>query len=553
MSFFPLNQNVLRLFIIAALTLFAFFFGLDAFGLLNNNDGLYAQIAREMLDSGNWVIPHLNDAPYIEKPPLLYWLIALSYSLFGISEFSARLVPALSGFLLCLSCTVFLQKLRYRKSVEITPLVFISCMGFILFSRMIFFDVLFTLLFSLSIMFFYLWWLFAQKISLRLSYIFLAFAVLTKGLLAIILAGTIVGLFFLAFLRNSERFFAFLDPIGLLLFCCIAIPWHILAHQQDPDFLHFYFVNEHFYRFLDMREPRDYYRGPVYYYVHRLLLYLMPLTLLGVLFRKRITIEKSLFSFLLIWFITIFIFFSMSKAKANYYIVAAFPPLLIMASIYIHEIWEEVRLTASIRIITRGLYGVLIIGCLCVLGRDLELLSPISPYIMKIPHSFIWIMLMTILFCLILSFSRLLFTSYKLIFFASPVLLVIVASSVVMKEFESDQSAKPIMLDFNALETDSPLYSFHDFEKISSARFYTDHPIIIVESQSNDLLYGQNKNHKKHLFLSINDFRGLNEPRIILVTKEHLSEFKSLFPNAELLNQKGKHILFRVNAYTNQD
>ena len=73
----------------------AFFYGgLGSYALLNNNEGLYAQIAWEMLESGNWVIPHLNGVPYIEKPPLLYWLVAGSFKLFGKNEWAARFVPA---------------------------------------------------------------------------------------------------------------------------------------------------------------------------------------------------------------------------------------------------------------------------------------------------------------------------------------------------------------------------------------------------------------------------------------------------------------------------
>ena len=108
------NQNFTRQgieILTLIIILFAAFFNLGGYPLLDNNEGLYARIPVEMLESGNWVIPSLNGVPYIEKSPLLYWIIAVFYKLFGISEFTARLTPAISGILLCYSVRVFCQKM----------------------------------------------------------------------------------------------------------------------------------------------------------------------------------------------------------------------------------------------------------------------------------------------------------------------------------------------------------------------------------------------------------------------------------------------------------
>ena len=80
--------------------LYFLFHSLAAFGLLNNVEGMYAEIAREMLAGGHWIIPHLNDVPYIEKPPLLYWLAALSMSVFGVQDWAVSVVPASAGLFL---------------------------------------------------------------------------------------------------------------------------------------------------------------------------------------------------------------------------------------------------------------------------------------------------------------------------------------------------------------------------------------------------------------------------------------------------------------------
>lgn len=90
---------------------FTFYYGLGSYALANNNEGLYAEIAREMYISHKYIIPMLNGVPYIEKPPLLYWLINGSFHLWGINEFAARFVPATCGVILCFSLVFFLSKL----------------------------------------------------------------------------------------------------------------------------------------------------------------------------------------------------------------------------------------------------------------------------------------------------------------------------------------------------------------------------------------------------------------------------------------------------------
>lgn len=84
---------------LAVLYALAFYSGFGHFGLMDNNEGLYAEIPREMIASRDFIMPHLNGVPYIEKPPLLYWLTALSYQAFGFSEFAARFIPATAGLL----------------------------------------------------------------------------------------------------------------------------------------------------------------------------------------------------------------------------------------------------------------------------------------------------------------------------------------------------------------------------------------------------------------------------------------------------------------------
>jgi 4-amino-4-deoxy-L-arabinose transferase-like glycosyltransferase len=331
------------------LLIWNFYFGLTSYGILNNNEGLYAQIAWEMLQRNDFVIPFLNGVPYIEKPPLLYWFIAFLYAFFGKSVFAARFIPTTFGMLTCLSLYLFSKKLRQEKLGFYASLLLGSSLGFIIFSRMVFFDILLTAFFTFAVLCFFLWNHDKNKNWLRLGYGFSALALLTKGFLSIVLIGLIFLIFFTIKYKNLKWIFEILDLPGILLFFSIAAPWHILASYRLPEFAWFYFINEHVLRFLDMRIPRDYYRGPFYYYLMRIPAYFLPWTLIfpWLLKGEKINKNNELTLLCWIWFLTTFIFFTISRAKANYYMALGMPPVaLLIAQVIQHhqktEIWMKI-------------------------------------------------------------------------------------------------------------------------------------------------------------------------------------------------------------------
>ncbi len=332
-------------FIIAALG--AFYWGLSSYALLNNNEGLYAQIAWEMLENKDFVIPILNGVPYIEKPPMLYWLISFSYTLFGKSVLAARVIPATFGFLTTLSLIFFCHRLGKTRQGFWAGTLLATSLGFAVFSRMVFFDGLLTAFFTFAMLSFYLFDQTGKKKWIRFFYVFLSFAILTKGLLSLCLIGLICGIFQWVKYRSFSKIFALWDTLGIMLFLIITGPWHILAHFQQLDFSWFYFINEHVMRFLDKRVPRDYYHGPLYYYLIRLPAYFLPWTFLLPFVGKSISKpspDSSLRLFLWLWFGLVFLFFSASQAKANYYMVLGMPPLALLLVDYFSHHTRFVRL-----------------------------------------------------------------------------------------------------------------------------------------------------------------------------------------------------------------
>lgn len=331
-----------HLFLLSASIIIAFFVGLASYGILNNNEGLYAQIGWETLATNHWVIPHLDSVPYLEKPPLLYWFLAGSFKLFGKTVLAARLVPALSGVLTVGAWIWFGMRLQHKRWGFWSAFLLSASLGFALFSRMIFFDVLLTLLITLSLFNFYLFYQYHSKKNLFFFWGCLGFSLLAKGFVALILVGGTVTVF-LVWKKEWPSFIKMLHPVAIGLFLCIILPWHVAAFYNNPDFAWFYFVNEHVLRFLDLRIPRDYYRGSILYYIPRVLTYTMPWTFVAgyAVYSTNKYIKKSqsdsLFKFLLTWFVFCLLFFSLSKAKANYYMVAGLPPLAGLVAFF----WEK--------------------------------------------------------------------------------------------------------------------------------------------------------------------------------------------------------------------
>jgi 4-amino-4-deoxy-L-arabinose transferase-like glycosyltransferase len=248
--------------------------------LMDDVDAVHAQISRNMVPSGDWVIAHLDGVAYMEKAPLPYWLIAVCYLIFGVHDWVARIPTALSAVLLCWTTARYAAWAFGRRAGFYAGLALATCIGVFLFTRILIPDVTLTLAVCLGF--------FAFQRALNedgeehhprrwaaLLAASLAMGVLLKGLIAAVvpIGGAIC---YLALTRQlfSRRTWQCLRPFsGTLIFLLIAAPWHVLAARRMPPFfdftLHsgpgeyhgffwFYFINEHLLRFLNLRYPRDY-------------------------------------------------------------------------------------------------------------------------------------------------------------------------------------------------------------------------------------------------------------------------------------------------------
>src|ERR1700736_310204 len=261
--------------------------------LLDDADSTHAEAAREMFVSGDYVTLHVNGVRYLEKAPLPYWLVAFCYRIFGVNESAARLPMALSVLLLGVLGVVWGRRAFGERAGIYAGLMVYTSAGVFLFTRVLIPDVLLSLLIAASLYFF----LTALESSGQAwrwyaAYACMALGVLTKGLIALAFPGGAAFLY-LAVTGVWRRWREFRLASGLVLFLLIAAPWHILAGlrntggQGGHGFFWFYFVNEHFLRFLGKRYPRDYNKLPSYLYWTLHLVWLFPWSLFcGVLFRQ---------------------------------------------------------------------------------------------------------------------------------------------------------------------------------------------------------------------------------------------------------------------------
>ncbi len=325
--------------------LFSFMLGSRAFW--EPDEGRYVEIPREMVATGNYVTPRLDGVIYLEKPALFYWLESASIKLFGLNQWSMRLWPALLGLFGCLAVYIAGRRLYGRTAGLIAAIVLATDVLYYALARIITIDMPITALLSISMLAFLLGTREPPGLRRRglmwAFYAFAALALLAKGLIGIVFPGMVIGAWILV--RNDWKLLRSIYlPSGLVLLLAIAAPWHILVARANPTFLHYYFIRQHFERYLTTVAHRY---EPVWFFVPITLAGLYPWTafLFQALRRSwpaswadREQERDALY--LVLWAGLILIFFSLSDSKLIPYILPIFPPLAILIGRYLAPAWN---------------------------------------------------------------------------------------------------------------------------------------------------------------------------------------------------------------------
>jgi len=302
--------------------------------LIPSDEGRYAEMAREMLVTGDWVTPRYNGYKYFEKPPLQVWATAITFQVFGIGDWQARLWSALTGFLTILAIGFTGTRIYNARAGWLAAVVLASSPMWVISGHFNSLDMglsafLVAALCSL---------LFAQttdnKSSSRnwmwICWVFMALATLSKG----VIGAAIPAMVLIAYSISTWdwKIWTRLRLLsGLILFLLITAPWFVLVAQRNPEFLEFFFIHEHLQRFTQDAHSRT---GPIYYFVPLVLIGILPWVLqipgsIAQAWQERRG-EFSSGWLLVCWSVMIFAFFSVSHSKLPGYIIPIFPALALL-------------------------------------------------------------------------------------------------------------------------------------------------------------------------------------------------------------------------------
>jgi 4-amino-4-deoxy-L-arabinose transferase-like glycosyltransferase len=358
-------------FLICALIWFA---GLEYRGLFMPDEGRYGDIAREMLDANDWVTPRLNGIKYLEKPPLQYWATAGAFAVLGVDEWTARLWPALTGFLGIVLTAFAGFRLAPNSPWLLTASALAGCWGYFLGAQFLTLDMGLTFFLTAAMLGFAL----SRRADISpraergwmvLAWSAVAFAVLSKGFVGIVIPGMALLAYF-----AIERDLSLLRRLhwvpGSCVFAAIVLPWFLLVQQRNTEFFRFFFIREHFERYL---LPDHHRSGPWWYFVPVLLVGLLPWTpsipaALARAWRAPRPSGFKLDRFLVIWAGVVIVFFSASQSKLPGYVLPAVPAILLAFVRHYPSLSERARRAPAFACVASGL-------ALALLAAELPALS----------------------------------------------------------------------------------------------------------------------------------------------------------------------------------
>lgn len=338
--------------VISVVLLLAFRLFLNgAIPLMDKTEARYAEIARIMVETDNWVVPQIDyGVPFWAKPPLSTWLSALSFEWFGVNEFTARL----PYFLISVMIALMLGKYAERKELSfwLPTLILFTIPQFFLHAGVVSTDTM--LAFSVTLVMLSFWETVSGNRHWYWKYLFfvgIGLGLLGKGPIVLIL--TIPPLFLWTWLNKSFKrvFILFPWKLGTIIFIGIALPWYYLIEKQSSGFVDYFIVGEHFKRFFDSSWTGDKYGFPKSQPLGMIWVFLLLFALPWIqvvasrIIKQRKSILKNRWiSFLIFWLFWTPLFFTVSKSLIHPYIMPVMVPLALLVVVW----WKEIKPKKSI-------------------------------------------------------------------------------------------------------------------------------------------------------------------------------------------------------------
>ena len=310
----------------------SFFLGLGSVPLFDVDEGAFSEATREMIISKNYLTTYLNGAPRFDKPILVYWLQLVCVKLFGINEFAFRLPSALAGTAWAASIFFFVRKEFGNRKAFMAAALMVMSLQIIIIATAAIADGLLNCFLAITMLAILQHIRTGSKQSILLAFAAAGFGMLTKGPIAILIPVVVSFLFCLQDKSLKTWISMILNPFGIALFLLIALPWYLLEYQdQGMAFIEGFFFKHNLSRFNTSFEGHS---GSILYYIPVIIIGIMPFT--GLLFTVLLNIKTLLTDtanrFLFIWFVFVFVFFSLSGTKLPHYTIYGYTPLFILMS-----------------------------------------------------------------------------------------------------------------------------------------------------------------------------------------------------------------------------
>jgi len=374
--------------------------------LLDSSDAGHAEAAREMLQSHNWVILHIDGIRYLEKPPMQFWMVAASYAAFGVTAFATRFPLALAVAGLVLMVYFFSRRWFGERAGFYAGLVMCTSPGVFLFTRIMIPEAIYALFFTATFYLFLRAW--QGTISPRKGYwgaaALIALAVLTRSLIGFAFPIGIIFCFLLATggLKKWRRLPLISSAIVFLL---VALPWHIAAIFSGRGFFGgffwFYFINEQIFRALGWRYPTDYEAVPLWLWLAENFVWFFPWIAFlpsGIReiprlrdWRRQLDERGQALVLLAVWALFIFLFFSWTKSRMEYYSFSAWPAVAILLGLGLER--AEARAARWLPrvqgvLASLGVVIAALLGAMLWISRDIASTSDISSLMQSHATSF---------------------------------------------------------------------------------------------------------------------------------------------------------------------
>lgn len=476
-----LKRDVCALLVIGLCALFLFFYRLGARPLWDYDEAMHAQVAREMLERGDWCTPVFNGQNFYNKPVMHFWLVMASFLLLGFSEFSARLPSAIMGLAGIVLVYFWGRRAYGRVAGILASLILATSIEYVILSQNIIHDI--TLCFFVNLALFQFHSAMAEKTLPFSAVIFIALAmgcaVLSKGPVGLLLPGTVILLFVLITKRwllvINRRLF-----IGILIFLLVAVPWFVLMALRHDDYIKSFLLEGNLGRFFSRGAPH---KEPVYYYLPVVLVGFFPWSVflpsvLYVQIKDYVRKKSPDVLFLLLAAGVPFVFFSLARSKLATYILLIFPALSLLAGKFFADLRRPEVYTCLKAHFKYSSWAFFLIVCIAAVGGVFYTNTAYPQYVFPALGAGAFMIFSSLVF-LASSFSRKIMVSCAImtLFMTSAVMGI---NSFVLPAFSQFKSLPHLAATLrNLMPPHEPVFFYRDLRE--SVIFYTNRRGVIIK------------------------------------------------------------------------